>query len=237
MTFEEFSARNLRRCVSPVGFNHPLSAWSLSDWVLAAAGELGEAMNVAKKLNRARDGITGNDKSEGELRSDLSDELADTVIYLDLAAQSRGINLAQMVEASFEAGVGREAWGPPVDLSNELLSILVNIGNVGAMALRIADYHRRQENEAGLVRALGAYMGDATRRIFSVMESRGLDPMLALDIKFRRTSAKIGYVEPDEITGDGSGEALPPIESAPVGRVCASGDCAGGGGSLGGPGA
>lgn len=38
---------------------HPgqgVGGWSLSDWFTAAMGELGEAANVAKKLNRERDG-------------------------------------------------------------------------------------------------------------------------------------------------------------------------------------
>ena len=67
----------------------------------ATMGELGEAANVAKKLNRVRDGITGNDKSEAELREMLKDEIADTAIYLDLMAQSQGFLLSDAVETKF----------------------------------------------------------------------------------------------------------------------------------------
>ena len=35
---------------------------------LAATGKFGEAANVAKKLNRIRDGIPGNTQTEAELR-------------------------------------------------------------------------------------------------------------------------------------------------------------------------
>ncbi len=93
---------NLQRCESKQGFGHPLKSWSLSDWFTATMGELGEAANVAKKLNRVRDGIVGNDKSEAELRADLADEIADTYAYLDLLAQAAGIDLEQAVLSKFE---------------------------------------------------------------------------------------------------------------------------------------
>lgn len=102
MTFAEFSAANRRRCESPQGFNHTIGSWSLSDWITAAVGELGEAANVAKKLNRVRDGLGHlNDKSPDELEAMFVDELADTLIYLDLVAQSRGVNLWQAVVRKF----------------------------------------------------------------------------------------------------------------------------------------
>lgn len=101
MQFSDFSVFNRRRCESPKGFNHQLSSWSLSDWFTATLGELGEASNVAKKLNRIRDGIPGNDKTEEELRAALADEIADTFIYLDLLAQSQGIDLETAVIDKF----------------------------------------------------------------------------------------------------------------------------------------
>jgi NTP pyrophosphatase (non-canonical NTP hydrolase) len=101
MNFRDFSIFNRRRCEAEKGFNHKLSSWSLSDWFTATLGELGEASNIAKKLNRVRDGIPGNDKSEPELRAALADELADTFIYLDLLAQSQGINLEAAVIDKF----------------------------------------------------------------------------------------------------------------------------------------
>lgn len=97
-----FSERNRRRCEAPTGFNHPLSSWSLSDWMTALTGEVGEAANVIKKLNRYRDGIPGNTKSEEELRADLADELADAAIYLDLIAQAAGFDLNTIIEAKFD---------------------------------------------------------------------------------------------------------------------------------------
>jgi len=102
MDLREFSAENRRRSESPTGFNHKLGDWSLSDWMTAVVGELGEAANVAKKLNRVRDGIPGNDKTEQQLRAMLADEIADTLIYLDLLAQSEGMDLSAIVRAKFD---------------------------------------------------------------------------------------------------------------------------------------
>ncbi|MGB0903188.1 hypothetical protein, partial [Halocynthiibacter sp.] len=65
--------------------------------------ELGEAANIAKKLNRVRDGITGNKETPEELRQKLAGEIADTFIYLDLLAQSQGIDLEDAVIRTFNA--------------------------------------------------------------------------------------------------------------------------------------
>jgi NTP pyrophosphatase (non-canonical NTP hydrolase) len=96
-----FSERNRRRCESAHGFNHKLDSWSLSDWMTATTGELGEAANLVKKLNRVRDGIPGNAESPEQLRSQLADELADVAIYLDLLAQAAGFDLETIREAKF----------------------------------------------------------------------------------------------------------------------------------------
>ena len=91
LTFADLRETNLVRCAR--WHKGGVQDWSLSDWAVATAGELGEAMNVVKKLNRERDGLVGNDKSVTELRSMLADEIADTAIYLDLMAAHEGIDL------------------------------------------------------------------------------------------------------------------------------------------------
>ncbi len=103
MNLEAFSKKNRERCESPNGFNHALNSWSISDWITATLGELGEAANVAKKLNRVRDGIPGNKETADELRTKFARELADTFIYLDLLAQAAGIDLPKTVVEVFNA--------------------------------------------------------------------------------------------------------------------------------------
>lgn len=85
---KQFSQRNRARCESPKGFNHKLDSWSGSDWMVALLGELGEAANILKKLNRVRDGIPGNKATPDQLREQFADELADAYVYLDLLCQA-----------------------------------------------------------------------------------------------------------------------------------------------------
>lgn len=101
ITFGLFSEANRKRCESPQGFNHALSGWSTSDWFLAALGELGEAANIAKKLNRVRDGIPGNKETPEELRAKLRHELGDVFVYLDLLAQSLGFTIGDAAAEVF----------------------------------------------------------------------------------------------------------------------------------------
>lgn len=101
MTFQRFSALNNARCRD--GFKHDPASWSASDWMVATMGELGEAANVLKKLNRERDGIKGNTATADALREQLARELADTFIYLDLMSQALGIDLESAVVRTFDA--------------------------------------------------------------------------------------------------------------------------------------
>ena len=103
MNLKAFSEANRRRCEASNGFNHSLNSWSLSDWFTAFVGEAGEAANVAKKLNRVRDGIPGNKETPEQLREKLASELADAFVYLDLLCQSEGIDLMKTVVKTFNA--------------------------------------------------------------------------------------------------------------------------------------
>lgn len=98
---KQFSERNRKRCEAPNGFNYKLDSWSGSDWMTAIVGELGESANILKKLNRVRDGIPGNTETPIQLAMKLRDEIADTFIYLDLFAQSQGIDLREAVLTKF----------------------------------------------------------------------------------------------------------------------------------------
>ena len=122
LTFRCFSTANRERCESPDGFGKALDHWTLSDWITATVGEFGEMANVAKKLNRVRDGIPGNTHSEAELRQMLADEIADTFIYLDLLAQSAGLELADIVAPKFDQT--SQKIGYPVTLDSKQISPL-----------------------------------------------------------------------------------------------------------------
>lgn len=63
------------------------------------AGEVGEACNVIKKLERERLGIKGS----RDTLDHLAEELADVVICTDLIAMHAGINLNDAVRDKFNA--------------------------------------------------------------------------------------------------------------------------------------
>jgi NTP pyrophosphatase (non-canonical NTP hydrolase) len=113
MTFEDFSRANRTRCEAPDGFNHSLGSWSSSDWMTATFGELGEAANIVKKLNRVRDGIPGNKASDKELRDKLRRELGDAFVYLDLMCQSLGFNIVEAAVEVFNAKSEEIAYPGP----------------------------------------------------------------------------------------------------------------------------
>ena len=80
------------------------AVWSLSDWMTALVGEVGEAANFIKKLNRLRDGMTGNkleDRDPEVLREKFRKELGDIQLYLDLIADAAGIDLEQAARDVF----------------------------------------------------------------------------------------------------------------------------------------
>jgi NTP pyrophosphatase (non-canonical NTP hydrolase) len=107
MDLAEFSRKNRERCTSALGFNHRLESWSVAEWTNAIAGELGEAANLTTKLLRHRDGVPGNHKPEdldtASLRRRAAQELADAVIYADLAVQALGLDLTDVIREAFNA--------------------------------------------------------------------------------------------------------------------------------------
>jgi NTP pyrophosphatase (non-canonical NTP hydrolase) len=64
------------------------SDWALSAWSNSTLGELGEAANIIKKIERG-------DMTLEEARGSLAKELADVQTYLDILAFRAGIDLGQ----------------------------------------------------------------------------------------------------------------------------------------------
>ena len=64
------------------------SDWKLSAWSNAVLGELGEAANIIKKVERG-------DLTLDEARPALAKEFADVQIYLDLLAFRAGVDLGR----------------------------------------------------------------------------------------------------------------------------------------------
>lgn len=79
------------------------------------AGEVGEALNVVKKLERERYGIRGS-RATPEM---LAEELADVVICVDLIARQAGIDLGAVVVAKFNATSEKYGFATRIDDLNE----------------------------------------------------------------------------------------------------------------------
>lgn len=90
LTFADLRDVNVERCEGPT-FKHKLEDWTPLEWIGAAAGEVGEAANLCKKLRRG----------EPVPLEDIGRELADAVIYLDLTAARLGLDLGFEVARKF----------------------------------------------------------------------------------------------------------------------------------------
>lgn len=134
--------------------------WRLNE----LGGELGELCNVLKKLHRERCGVPGSRATIEQ----LTEELADVVICIDLTAMERG-------------------WDPvvPVDHTSNEVRPLTEVGtamliNMGQAALFIADN-----------RGAHALM-DLFGLCVSIAKRENIDLLSAVAAKFNATSEKVG---------------------------------------------
>jgi NTP pyrophosphatase (non-canonical NTP hydrolase) len=79
---------------------------------LELGNEVGEAMGVIKKLERARLGIKGGSVETVE---HLAEEIADCLICLDLCAMTFDIDIEAAVRAKFNAISSRDGWKTRID--------------------------------------------------------------------------------------------------------------------------
>lgn len=115
LTFDDLTGVNLVR-VRRWHPGFPDDAWTLADWSNAMLGEAGEAANIVKKLRRGETGTPGAlDPDRAELVRRLGEELADTLIYLDLVAARAGVDLPAAVIAKFDAVSVREGFPDRLD--------------------------------------------------------------------------------------------------------------------------
>lgn len=101
LTFQALREANLKRLPlfknakgGPAHSEPDGSDWCLAQWSNATLGELGEAANIIKKVDRG-------DMTLDEARPLLAKELADTQTYLDLLAYRAGIDLSDATIAKW----------------------------------------------------------------------------------------------------------------------------------------
>lgn len=187
LTFSALRSVNSTRCLR--WHKTGLNEWSLNDWIVAVGGEVGEALNVVKKLNRDREGQPGNKKTRAELLLDLGDELADAVIYLDTVLTSQR-----------EGQLGL-LWGWE-DFDGARLSTVIELAE-SERFLRSSDYG------AGLLAASGNLARTATetieelgyaadellKAVDAVAWHFRIDLAAAIIRKFNATSERYGFPE------------------------------------------
>lgn len=88
LTFTQLRIANLARCCEAF---HALEDWTFTDYGTALAGEVGEALNLVKKMRRG----------EPIDRAAVALELADAAIYLDLLAARLGVDLGNAIAHKF----------------------------------------------------------------------------------------------------------------------------------------
>ncbi len=111
LTFNVLRQANLKRLPTfknskgePAHSEPDGSDWALSAWSNAVCGELGEAANLIKKIERG-------DTTLEEAREALGKEFADVVTYLDILAMRAGVDLGVAVVNKFNE-VSRRVHSP-----------------------------------------------------------------------------------------------------------------------------
>lgn len=129
LTISELAAANSSR----VKRWHSIDAWSPLEWAGAMAGGAGEACNAAKKLKRIDDGIANINCADRSLTDRLDAckkiglEIADTIIYGVLLAESVGVDLEQCIIEAFNRK--SEEYGFPERIGQPTHSILATNTN------------------------------------------------------------------------------------------------------------
>lgn len=122
LTFAALRSANSRRCEAAY---HPVGAWSMTDWLTAVAGEVGElvkelepypsayylGLTVSKSTGYLANAIKNMRRKETEgwsahrikehSKQAIADEAADVAIYLDLLCYRFGIDLGEAVRRKF----------------------------------------------------------------------------------------------------------------------------------------
>jgi len=115
LTFAKFSSINHQRALR-WHTDGGLLQWNIAEWTNAAAGEMGEACNAAKKLRRIECGMQQSGGDSGvptdlvEARRKIAQELGDTATYLDLCATRVGWSLEDCLRLAFNSVSEREGF-------------------------------------------------------------------------------------------------------------------------------
>jgi NTP pyrophosphatase (non-canonical NTP hydrolase) len=157
--------------------------WGDTDWVVAIGGEVGEALNIVKKLTRDSQGMLGNGVDRDALLAALGSELADIVIY---AAVVTGLRRRQLPWADFH-GLRRYVRSIRVMAISSSLPALACELLWWAGTMAVTDGTR----EILTWRQIEGLIGAAA----DLADVAGIDLGAAVLAKFNATSEKLGFPE------------------------------------------
>lgn len=183
------SELNLARCESPVGFSAKLYDLSMLEWANAMMGEAGEASNKIHKYNEI---IKGRRPGRAHsLISSIADEIADTVIYLDLVMRASGIEWQRALESVYEQ-IGTQLR------EQAKITIAERAALLPIFAARLAQCCVRPAQRKGLLLSepdAGPefYAGAVVMQAAIVAALFNFDLWTAICDKWNHTSAKILY--------------------------------------------
>ena len=106
LTLKQLSETNLKRA-QRWHKSENLDDWSIGDWAVAAAGEMGEICNVVKKLKRLEHDFASKNEPDRQIDTkeqaikEIGAEIADTVLYLNLLAIRCGLDLEKEIVNKF----------------------------------------------------------------------------------------------------------------------------------------
>ena len=166
--------------------------WNAEDWLTALGGEIGEALNVVKKLNRDRERMKGNVASRQTLLHALADELADVVIYLDLALLSRSIDALRPSQFALD----RLRPPPRESTASGLGTTVLIAGGQFASALALSIHDNQQDGADDYYRGMAVERAELLLRQIGYLASLfGIDLAEAVARKFNADSEKHGFPE------------------------------------------
>lgn len=101
LTFSRLREKNVERCEK---YFRPIDSWGPRDWFITLVEEIGEVGSELADMKRKQD--KGEDVSDEDIKK-IAHEMSDVVTYLDLLANSLGIDLGEAVREKFNL-VSRE---------------------------------------------------------------------------------------------------------------------------------
>jgi NTP pyrophosphatase (non-canonical NTP hydrolase) len=178
---ERFAAVNLARCLRW----HPrgLGEWSIADWTVAMAGEVGEVCEVVAIPPPLR--ITS-------WRELLQNEIGDVFAYLDLLAQAAGEKLAVCIEATPPA-----LW--PMDIQSGAMLVATESGKLCDVVKKL---NRVRDglpgNTAGAAQLHHQFrcrIGAIARALEVLADYCAMDLESCVAVKFNAVSERWGFPE------------------------------------------